>query len=63
VTVVEWGTGVAESLSDDRLEIRIARATARTDVDPEADPRVVEIDPVGLRWLATALPDPGPSAR
>ncbi|MFJ9314852.1 tRNA (adenosine(37)-N6)-threonylcarbamoyltransferase complex ATPase subunit type 1 TsaE [Pimelobacter simplex] len=60
VTVVEWGTGVAESLSDDRLEIRIARATARTDVDPEADPRVVELDPVGLRWLATALPDLGP---
>ncbi|XBB70419.1 tRNA (adenosine(37)-N6)-threonylcarbamoyltransferase complex ATPase subunit type 1 TsaE [Nocardioides sp. WV_118_6] len=59
VTVVEWGTGVAESLSDDRLEIRIARATARTDVDPEADPRVVELDPVGLRWLGVVLADLG----
>ena len=55
VTVVEWGSGLAESLSDDRLEIRIARATASTDVDPEADPRVVEIDPVGRRWLGIDL--------
>ncbi|GAA3672964.1 hypothetical protein GCM10022237_35730 [Nocardioides ginsengisoli] len=55
VTVVEWGTGIAEGLSDDRLEIRIARATARTDVDPEADPRMVELDPVGLRWLGVDL--------
>ncbi|WP_435770123.1 tRNA (adenosine(37)-N6)-threonylcarbamoyltransferase complex ATPase subunit type 1 TsaE [Nocardioides sp. SYSU DS0651] len=51
VTVVEWGTGLAEGLADARLEIRIARATASTEVDPERDPRVVEIDPVGRRWL------------
>ena len=63
VTVVEWGSGLAESLSDDRLEIRIARATARTDVDPDADPRVVELDPVGRRWLDVALHDLGPAAR
>jgi tRNA threonylcarbamoyladenosine biosynthesis protein TsaE len=55
VTVVEWGSGLAEGLADARLEIRIDRATARTDVDPEADPRVVEIDPVGLRWLGVDL--------
>jgi len=55
VTVVEWGTGLAEGLSDARLEIRITRATARTDVDPEADPRVVELDPRGERWLQADL--------
>ncbi|GAA1540581.1 tRNA (adenosine(37)-N6)-threonylcarbamoyltransferase complex ATPase subunit type 1 TsaE [Nocardioides humi] len=55
VTVVEWGTGLAEGLSDARLEVRIARATARTDVDPEADPRVVEIDAIGARWLGVDL--------
>lgn len=55
VTVVEWGTGLAEGLADARLEVRIMRATAATDVDPEADPRLVEIDPVGLRWLGVDL--------
>ncbi len=55
VTVVEWGTGLAEGLADARLEVRIMRATADTDVDPEADPRLVEIDPVGLRWLGVDL--------
>ncbi|KRB78257.1 tRNA threonylcarbamoyladenosine biosynthesis protein TsaE [Nocardioides sp. Root190] len=55
VTVVEWGSGLAEGLADARLEIRIARATALTEVDPEADPRLVEIDPVGLRWLGVDL--------
>lgn len=56
VTVVEWGTGLAEGLADNRLEIRIDRATATTDIDVDADPRIVEIDPVGLRWLGVDLP-------
>ena len=55
VTVVEWGAGIAEGLSSTRLEIRIARATAATDIDPEADPRVVEIDALGARWLEADL--------
>lgn len=55
VTVVEWGSGLAEGLADARLEVRIARATAQTEVDPEADPRLVEIDPVGRRWLGVDL--------
>jgi tRNA threonylcarbamoyladenosine biosynthesis protein TsaE len=51
VTVVEWGTGVAEGLADSRLEIRIERRTG-TDVDPAAaDPRRVLVAPVGPRWL------------
>lgn len=55
VTVVEWGTGLAEGLADARLEIRIDRATATTEVDADADPRIVEVDPVGLRWLDVDL--------
>lgn len=57
VTVVEWGTGVAEGLSESRLEVRITRATgdAGTDPDPEADPRVVELDGIGERWLEVDL--------
>ncbi len=42
VTVVEWGEGLAESLSVDRLEIRIERT--------DADRRTVTVTPVGPRW-------------
>ena len=43
VTVVEWGTGVAEALSDARLEIRISRGDAD-------DRRRVDMVPVGDGW-------------
>lgn len=50
VTLVEWGLGVAEQLSSDRLFIHI---------DREADDRVVFLRPEGTRWndvdLAAAL--------
>jgi tRNA threonylcarbamoyladenosine biosynthesis protein TsaE len=55
VTVVEWGEGIAEGLSDSRLEIRIVRAlgAGEAPVSGEApDPRRVEITPVGPRWHA-----------
>jgi tRNA threonylcarbamoyladenosine biosynthesis protein TsaE len=43
VTVVEWGTGLAESLADDRLEIAITR--------PADDfPRQLTLTPIGPRW-------------
>ncbi|WP_017597144.1 tRNA (adenosine(37)-N6)-threonylcarbamoyltransferase complex ATPase subunit type 1 TsaE [Nocardiopsis lucentensis] len=48
VTVVEWGEGVAEGLSDDRLEIRIER-------HPD-DTRTVHLIPVGDRWSDVDLP-------
>ncbi|WP_017582500.1 tRNA (adenosine(37)-N6)-threonylcarbamoyltransferase complex ATPase subunit type 1 TsaE [Nocardiopsis valliformis] len=48
VTVVEWGEGVAEGLSDDRLEIRIER-------HPD-DTRTVHLRPVGARWADIDLP-------
>ncbi|WP_435110825.1 tRNA (adenosine(37)-N6)-threonylcarbamoyltransferase complex ATPase subunit type 1 TsaE [Nocardiopsis synnemataformans] len=48
VTVVEWGEGVAEGLSDDRLEIRIQR-------HPD-DTRSVHLRAVGARWTGADLP-------
>lgn len=51
VTVVEWGTGVAEALTEDRLEVRITRATGG-DLDER---RIVELVPIGTRWLGGGL--------
>ena len=42
VTVVEWGEGVAESLSGDRLELSLHRH--------RDDARTVTMTPVGPRW-------------
>jgi tRNA threonylcarbamoyladenosine biosynthesis protein TsaE len=44
ITVVEWGGGIAEGLSDDRLEIVIERG--------ETDERTVTVTGVGSRWEA-----------
>ena len=49
VTIVEWGTGLAEWLSDSRLEIDIVRGQA-------GDTRTVYLTGVGHRW-AGALDD------
>ena len=48
VTVVEWGKGVAEELSDQRLEISIER-------HPD-DTRTVHLHAVGTRWSHSELP-------
>lgn len=42
VTVVEWGEGLAESLSVDRLELSLRRAAD--------DTRTITLTPVGPRW-------------
>lgn len=47
VTVVEWGEGMVESLSDNRLEVAIDRE--------ETDERVVRITGVGPRWSDVPL--------
>jgi len=57
VTVVEWGEGLAEGLSDSRLEIRIVRALTVDELTGELDPRRVEITPVGPRWHDFTLED------
>jgi tRNA threonylcarbamoyladenosine biosynthesis protein TsaE len=52
VTVVEWGEGLAEGLSESRLEVVIVRGDAPHD---GLDPRRVEITPVGPRWHALSF--------
>lgn len=42
VTVVEWGEGLVEQLSDEHLEVRIDRR--------DDDTRVVRLVPVGAAW-------------
>jgi len=49
VTVVEWGEGLAEGLSESRLEINIVRGDDAGDDDER---RRVELTPVGPRWHA-----------
>ncbi|WP_156741377.1 alanine racemase [Occultella aeris] len=51
VTVVEWGEGVVESLSEDRLEVSLDRPRG-TGIDPGApDPgRVARLRGTGARW-------------
>jgi tRNA threonylcarbamoyladenosine biosynthesis protein TsaE len=47
VTVVEWGGGIAEGLSDERLDIVIERG--------ETDERTVTLTGVGPRWEGRLL--------
>jgi tRNA threonylcarbamoyladenosine biosynthesis protein TsaE len=51
VTVVEWGSGVAEDLAEDRLEIEILRAHG----DEEGEARTLRLRPVGDRWAGVDL--------
>jgi len=50
VTVVEWGEGLAEGLSEDRLEIAI---------ELHGEGRVVRLTSIGPRWAADRPPGPG----
>ena len=50
VTVVEWGEGLAERLSADRLEVRIARSSGEGD-----ETRQVSLTGVGTRWAGVDL--------
>jgi tRNA threonylcarbamoyladenosine biosynthesis protein TsaE len=73
VTVVEWGEGLVEGLSEDRLEIWIRRPRGAVDLaagpeaaaDPEADDdgsrgvRTVRVRGLGPRWAGVALPAVG----
>lgn len=53
VTVVEWGVGVVEALSPDRLEVDIDRDAG---AGPDDDLRVVRFRTVGTRWAGVCLP-------
>lgn len=56
VTVVEWGEGLAEALTVDRLELRLERPA-----DPSSEVRTLTLTAVGARWrdadLSVVLPD------
>ena len=52
VTVVEWGTGVAEGLAEDRLEIELLRGHGDTDDDS----RTIRVTAHGPRWVGVDLP-------
>jgi tRNA threonylcarbamoyladenosine biosynthesis protein TsaE len=56
VTVVEWGEGLAEGLSEDRLEISIEIAGSGGDPDAANVMRTVRLSGVGGRWAAVRLP-------
>jgi tRNA threonylcarbamoyladenosine biosynthesis protein TsaE len=51
VTVVEWGTGLAESLAEDRLEVQLVRAHG----DEEGETRTLTLRGVGPRWAGVDL--------
>jgi tRNA threonylcarbamoyladenosine biosynthesis protein TsaE len=55
ITVVEWGQGIADGLSDDRLEIDIWTSEAESTATSDDSERVVTIRPVGLRWRGVDL--------
>ncbi len=51
VTVVEWGSGLAEDLTENRLEIEILRAHG----DDVGESRTIRLTPVGPRWSGVEL--------
>lgn len=50
VTLVEWGEGLVEGLSDERLLVEIRRS-----VDADDETRRVLLTPVGARWAGTGI--------
>ena len=57
MTVVEWGEGIAEALSDDRLRVHLARGHGGDDTEetPEQDLRTALVTPVGARWFGARV--------
>ena len=56
VTVVEWGSGIAEGLAESRLEVRITRTSgADPGADAAGESRHVLLAPAGRRWLGAAV--------
>jgi len=55
VVVVEWAAGMLDGLTEDWLEVNIARPTGGVEIsdsseDDDAEPREVTINPHGSRW-------------
>lgn len=56
VTVVEWGEGLAEALSPNRLHVHLERrpGTAAPDLDAD-EVRAIGVTPVGARWVGSRV--------
>lgn len=64
VTVVEWGRGLAEALTEDRLEIDLERPRGTVDAeDAAAGVRRATVRPVGARWSGVDLSVLGTASR
>ncbi len=58
VTLVEWGDGIADSLSADRLRVHLGRRVGSDaaapqlgdEVDPDDEPRTITVQGFGRRW-------------
>lgn len=50
LTVVEWGGGLVENLSSDRLEVHITRS-----LYPHDESRIVEVTGIGDRWAGISV--------
>jgi tRNA threonylcarbamoyladenosine biosynthesis protein TsaE len=55
VTVVEWGQGIAEGLSEDRLEIDVWTSPADVSAVGDDSERLVTVRGVGARWRGVDL--------
>ena len=55
ITVVEWGQGIAEGLSEDRLEIDVWTAAADVSTVGDDSERLVTVRGVGARWHGVDL--------
>jgi tRNA threonylcarbamoyladenosine biosynthesis protein TsaE len=54
VVVVEWGSGMAEALTDDRLEVEILRSQGAV-IGVEGEARTLRLSAVGDRWTGVDL--------
>jgi tRNA threonylcarbamoyladenosine biosynthesis protein TsaE len=50
IVVVEWGKGMLDGVSENWLEVEIARESAVVETEDEADVREVKITGFGERW-------------
>ena len=55
ITVVEWGSGIAEGLSEDRLEIDVWTSPADVSAVGDDSERLVTVRGVGARWRGVDL--------
>jgi tRNA threonylcarbamoyladenosine biosynthesis protein TsaE len=50
ITVVEWGAGLLDGITDDWLEIDIVRPVGGEETDEGIEPRTVTVTGHGARW-------------